>query len=399
MFKIYDGRSEFFQWDLDRKLIVSDPTIDEVHFCNKTDNCSLVCEVYEEGGLHLVNVPNILLQNHWDINVFGYCDKCYTKQHAKFKVKARSKPTDYVYTETEVKNWEDLEKKIDDLKKDIDDDYVKQTQIAQASGDYGLVKIGAISTGLEIQSNGQLAVRYARATDLKNKSNSTVVTSYNVGCAVKEGLIDPDGSGVKGEWTETDQALARQTLGIDTELTKYVQTPTAVPQGYQTVLGYAAKGTTPTLWATGAYATEGAAGVIAKYNTSGRLMSAEPVNDTDVATKGYVDSKAGGAGGKTAYMHIFKLLDNQTPTSYYRVYISMKTSELQGFNAFEGYDMSEEVSFLVSGWDYDSGILNNIKIKQEMYDGGEYAGYAIETLNGFSRICAENFTIISEDII
>ena len=42
MFKIYDGRSEFYQWDLNRKLIISDPTIDEVHFCNKTDNCSLV---------------------------------------------------------------------------------------------------------------------------------------------------------------------------------------------------------------------------------------------------------------------------------------------------------------------------------------------------------------------
>ena len=111
MFKILDGRSEFYQWDLDRKLIVSDPTITEVHFCNKTDNCSLVCEVYEQDSLHLVNVPNILLQNNWDIRVYGYCGDCYTKQYARFKVVGRTKPADYVYTETEVKSWEELEKR------------------------------------------------------------------------------------------------------------------------------------------------------------------------------------------------------------------------------------------------------------------------------------------------
>ena len=114
MFKIYDGRTEFFQWDQDRKLVIADPAIDEVHFCNKTDDCSLVCEVYEEEGLRLVNVPNILLQTDWDIRVYGYCGNCYTKQSARFKVNARTRPADYVYTETEVKRWEDLEKRIND---------------------------------------------------------------------------------------------------------------------------------------------------------------------------------------------------------------------------------------------------------------------------------------------
>ena len=59
MFKIYDGRDTFFQWDLERKLIVDDADIKEVHFCNRTDNCSLVCETYFEDGLTVVNVPII----------------------------------------------------------------------------------------------------------------------------------------------------------------------------------------------------------------------------------------------------------------------------------------------------------------------------------------------------
>ena len=110
MIKIYDGRNEFFQWDLDRKLIVSDQTVTELHFCNKTSDCSLVVEV-KDG---IADVPNILLQTDWTINVYAYCGKCYTKEHVTFKVNKRSKPDDYVYTETEVKRWEDIEKRVNE---------------------------------------------------------------------------------------------------------------------------------------------------------------------------------------------------------------------------------------------------------------------------------------------
>lgn len=111
MFKICDGRTQFYQWDVNRKIIVMDDTITEVHFCNKTDDCSLVTEVYEEGGKRVANVPNILLQENRDITVYGYCDNCYTMVTARFKVIGRTKPADYVYTETEVKRWETIEKR------------------------------------------------------------------------------------------------------------------------------------------------------------------------------------------------------------------------------------------------------------------------------------------------
>ena len=104
---ILDGRDRFYQWDLDRKLIVTDESIDEVHFCNRTDDCSLVCEVYQEGELRLVNVPNILLQKDWRINVYAF-DGSYTKVHEVYEVERRTKPADYIYTETEIKNYDDL---------------------------------------------------------------------------------------------------------------------------------------------------------------------------------------------------------------------------------------------------------------------------------------------------
>lgn len=109
MFKIYDGRESFYQWDLNRKLIIVDASITEVHFCNRTDDCSLVVEVVDG----LANVPNILLQDNWRIKVYAY-DGEATLHSATFEVIARTKPADYVYTETEVINWEAIEKKIED---------------------------------------------------------------------------------------------------------------------------------------------------------------------------------------------------------------------------------------------------------------------------------------------
>lgn len=103
MFKLLDGREHLWQWDLDRQIAVSDSTVTEVHFCNKTNDCSLVVKVVDG----IANIPNILLQQPFDIRVYAYCD-CYTKVEATFKVKARTQPSDYVYTETDVIRWETI---------------------------------------------------------------------------------------------------------------------------------------------------------------------------------------------------------------------------------------------------------------------------------------------------
>lgn len=116
MFKILDGRSQFYQWDIDRKVIVEDASINEVHFCNRTDDCSLICEVYELDGLRVADVPNILLQENWRINVYAY-DTNYTKHCDVFEVVRRSKPADYVYTETEIKNYDELLERLEEIEK------------------------------------------------------------------------------------------------------------------------------------------------------------------------------------------------------------------------------------------------------------------------------------------
>lgn len=113
MFKRYECDLDyFFQWDSNCKLIVEDASITEVHFCNRTDNCSLVCETYVEDGMTLVNVPNILLQTDWCIHVYAF-DKNYTKHEERFEIMSRTKPSDYVYTETEVLTWNYIKTQLD----------------------------------------------------------------------------------------------------------------------------------------------------------------------------------------------------------------------------------------------------------------------------------------------
>lgn len=123
MFKIYGDRPELWQWDTGQKLIVEDASINEVHFCDGINSQALVCEVYELERLRVVNIPNIILQDNCDMNVFAFVaaeDGGFTEHREILKVNKRSKPADYVYTETEFKSYEALEKQIADIRRNVD---------------------------------------------------------------------------------------------------------------------------------------------------------------------------------------------------------------------------------------------------------------------------------------
>lgn len=128
MFRIADGREQFYQWDLDRQVIVEDPSIVEVHFCNRTDDCSLVTEVVNG----VANVPNILLQKSFDIRVFGYDGKA-TLHDKKFKVNARTKPSDYIYTETEIRNFDALTERAEEAIELAEDSATQARDFAESA--------------------------------------------------------------------------------------------------------------------------------------------------------------------------------------------------------------------------------------------------------------------------
>ena len=167
MFEIYDGRTHFWQWDLDCKLIVEDASIKQVHFCNGSSECSLVCLVYEENGQFLVNVPNILLQSDRDIHAYAYDG--VTKYEACLKVYARCKPADYVYTETEVATWEQLNDRLTTLEQGG----VSEEVLAGAIQDY-FVK-NPIETGATAEQAAQIEANKQAISDIQNAGYITTV--------------------------------------------------------------------------------------------------------------------------------------------------------------------------------------------------------------------------------
>lgn len=123
VFSIYDGRPAFWQWDLNQKIIVAVAGCDEVHFGNGMDDRALVCEVYEQDGKRVVNVPNVLLQSSSPLVVFAYTrdeNGDRTTHSGIFNVIPRAKPDDYVYTEPERQTWERLDERITALENDAD---------------------------------------------------------------------------------------------------------------------------------------------------------------------------------------------------------------------------------------------------------------------------------------
>ena len=233
MFKILDGRNELFQWDINRQIIVSDASIDAVHFSNRTDDFSLVVEVKEENGLRVADIPNILLQESWDINVYGYCDGYYTKQAARIKVNPRTKPESYVYTETEVLNYNTVMEKINTVENNIGEvvnDYlIKNPVVVDLSNYYTKSQVDAAIDAVELMPGPQ-GPQGPHGAPGKDGKDGAPGPKGDIGPAGPQGPAGQDGApgqqGPQGEpgapgapgqdghtpvkgtdyWTETDKA-------------------------------------------------------------------------------------------------------------------------------------------------------------------------------------------------
>lgn len=101
VFKIYDGRTNFWQWDTKQKLIVLDERVTEVRFSNRDMEHSKRRPVYtDKDGVRICNVPDILLQ--LPKNLIAYA--CITNEDGssntvkavKFAVFRQPIPANYV---------------------------------------------------------------------------------------------------------------------------------------------------------------------------------------------------------------------------------------------------------------------------------------------------------------
>lgn len=133
---------ELYRWDLDRKVKLSVyEAIDEVHVAKHGGDEALIVMPRKEKGMVVADIPNILLQTARKITVYAVKDGA-TIGSDTFLVKYKEKPTDYVYTETEVKTWTKLEERIGDIEKNSAEtikqavnDYLKENPIESGTSD------------------------------------------------------------------------------------------------------------------------------------------------------------------------------------------------------------------------------------------------------------------------
>ena len=101
IFKIYDGRTNFWQWDTKQKLIFLYDRVTEVRFSNRNMEHSKRRPVYTDNdGVRICNVPDLLLQLPKNLIAYaivkGEDGSCSTIKAVKFAVYQQPIPTDYV---------------------------------------------------------------------------------------------------------------------------------------------------------------------------------------------------------------------------------------------------------------------------------------------------------------
>ena len=138
MLELNDGRSELWQWDTGRTLIV-DADCSQVHFSNKVFGRSIDVNV----AYGVAIIPDVLLQTDNDLNVWafsGTAENGYTKISKTFKVNRRNKPADYVFTPTDQTSLEEIKEKIDYLES-------IQAPVQSVNGQTGEVELTAEDVG------------------------------------------------------------------------------------------------------------------------------------------------------------------------------------------------------------------------------------------------------------
>lgn len=175
-----------YQWEVGRKISIdthNNTIINRVEFSQSGDDVSLVVEPRQEDGTTVADIPNIMLQSGGYIRVYlSYKAENLLETTASsiLSVIKRPKPTDYVYTETEVLSYEHLVARISSLEGE---------GLANAVADY--LKENPVEAGATTEQVAQIA---QNKQDIENLSNDKLDAS-KLPEAVNEALAQAKASG------------------------------------------------------------------------------------------------------------------------------------------------------------------------------------------------------------
>lgn len=109
-----DGRTELWQWDTGRKIVVDDKSVSEVHYSKYSSTQAITREVINGKA----EIPNFLLQDTHAVTAYAYSgsiENGYTMAEKTFNVVKKPKPANYVETEEDKAILSKLKEEIGDL--------------------------------------------------------------------------------------------------------------------------------------------------------------------------------------------------------------------------------------------------------------------------------------------
>lgn len=170
IFKIYDGRTNFWQWDRRQKLIVLNEDITQVHFSNRNMTHSIKRDVYtDKDGVRVCNVPDDLLKMPANLVAYAMADGATVKS-VKFAVARRPMPSDYItdqneeiedkFAEIDIKLEALNENKADDIYYDEEDQCIQLMANGEPIGNRVAVSTGGI-VDCKINEDGHLVVTFS----------------------------------------------------------------------------------------------------------------------------------------------------------------------------------------------------------------------------------------------
>ena len=161
-----DGRTELWQWDTGRKIVVDDKSVSEVHYSKYSSTQAITREVINGKA----EIPNFLLQDTHAVTVYAYAgsvENGYTMAEKTFNVVKKPKPANYVETEEDKAILSKLKAAIGDLSElqtEAKNNLVSAINEAAASGGAGTpedaVELLAVSGIVQpvADANGKLYV-------------------------------------------------------------------------------------------------------------------------------------------------------------------------------------------------------------------------------------------------
>ncbi len=148
--ELSNGLDHLFQWDAGQKVKVPE-NVPTVHF--KWGNDAVPFDVVDGW----VEIAPELTQKAGDILLWAYKED-HTMDAARIPVEKRPKPADYIYTPTEIKTWESLDKRIEALEKGGG-----IACVSSVNGETGHVTITASGIGAATPDEVETAVNSAWA--------------------------------------------------------------------------------------------------------------------------------------------------------------------------------------------------------------------------------------------